>query len=508
MMNLARPLGAFAIVTATLLSGCAINPVSGRPEAVLTTVEGEIEQGRKAAAEVERQMGFVDDAGLARYVDEIGQRLAALSQRPELDHEFHVVDSPVPNAFALPGGFVYVTRGLLVLTNDEAELVNVIGHEIGHVAARHSVSRQTASAPLVPLRILTGIGGAAASIVAPRVGTLIAGTGQLPGAIALAAYSREQEREADELGQQYAASAGWDPMGMSTFMKTLAREVELTGHDPSRRSFFDSHPTSPDRARDTRRFAEGLEVAIPAPIAGDRAAYLEKLVGLVIGDDGKGGVFIGSRFIHPEMGFAMDFPAEWEHTNMPDRVVSRTRDGRSAVVLFVEAEGDDPAGVADRFARENRMPSPPRAVAIGGLSAREGSFETGRRRDRTLVRVTFIACGGLIYRIAGITPSDQAASIEPLLKAAAHSFRVPTRAERDEVMVRELRVATAAAGESIEALQRRTRSVWEPQEFAVANGLDAEHVFAGGELVRIAFARPYVPTARPSGDAAGGEPSK
>ena len=210
-----RPIAALvSLALAAGLGACALNPESGRPQTVFMTEEGEIRQGEEAAEEVAKHLGLVEDAALNAYVDEIGQRLAAQSARAELEWHFHIVEMNEPNAFALPGGYIYVSRGLLAYTNDEDELANVIGHEIGHVSARHSVTRQTRGVMVSPVFIAAGLGGWAASIVSPTLGNVIAGTGALPGALALAQYSRGQERQSDELGQGYAAKAGWDPMGM------------------------------------------------------------------------------------------------------------------------------------------------------------------------------------------------------------------------------------------------------------------------------------------------------
>jgi predicted Zn-dependent protease len=212
--------------------------------------EDEIKLGAEYAEQVEQYMGFSGGAELNAYVDRIGQRLVKHSSRSHLKHEFHVVDMKEPNAFALPGGYIYVSRGLLAIMNSEDELAAVLGHEIGHVAGRHSAKQQTKSRGWIPLQILAGIGGAAASVVSPGLGGAVASMGQLPASLVLASYSRKQEKEADRFGQQYAAAEGWDPAALSDTMDALTREQELAGgRDPSRMSFFDSHPTTPERAR-------------------------------------------------------------------------------------------------------------------------------------------------------------------------------------------------------------------------------------------------------------------
>jgi len=193
---------------AFFLSGCAVNPVSGRPEAVLISAEEERELGAQEAKNVEKTMGLVVDPEIVAYVKTLGSRLAEQSPRQDVHYTFQIVDMEAPNAFALPGGYVYVSRGLLVLVNSEDELAGVMGHEIGHVAGRHAVQRITRVAATSPLRIATGIAGAAVSIVTPRVGTAIADVGQVATALVIAPYSRDQEREADRVGQEIAYFRG------------------------------------------------------------------------------------------------------------------------------------------------------------------------------------------------------------------------------------------------------------------------------------------------------------
>ena len=184
-----------AVVSAT--AGCATNPVTGQRQLSLISEGQEIEMGREGAAQVEAQIGLVDDAALQQYVQRIGKALASKSERPNLPWNFGVVNDPTPNAFALPGGFIYVTRGLLPLMQNEAELATVIGHEIGHVTAKHSVT-QMSNAQLAQIGL--GIGSILAPAVADRVGGL-AGAGLQ---LLFLKYGRDDERQADELGFNYA----------------------------------------------------------------------------------------------------------------------------------------------------------------------------------------------------------------------------------------------------------------------------------------------------------------
>lgn len=487
---------ACALALATALGGCAINPESGRPETVFTTEKGEIEEGEKAAEEVARYMGLMDDPALTTYVDEIGQSLVQHAARNDIAYQFNVVEMKEPNAFALPGGFVYVSRGLLAYVNSEDELANVIGHEIGHVSARHSVSRQTSSVVLAPVSIAAGLGGWAAGIVSPSLGQVVAGTTQLPGILALARYSRSQERQADKLGQRYAADDGYDPMAMSTFMTTLAREDALQEHDRSMMPIFASHPPSTERAEETAKTAEKLEKAPPHPIAPDRAAFLAKLEGLVVGVPASEGVFIDDRFLHADMGFALTFPPEWEKLNAHSFVLAQDEALKAFFVLKLaateEEDAGDPMKVAHRFAEENGLAEGPELIEINGLKAAQGVHIEGRGPSAMRAELTWVALDGYVFQLAGVGPEMAWKTLGPIMEAATDSFHGLTPIERKEIFEDRLRIATAEEGETLEMLTERTGSTWDVAELAIANGLDDDVVLEAGRLVKITKREPYV----------------
>ena len=246
------------LLTSLQATACSMNPVSGLPEVTLLSVEQEKKIGAEEAKKVETQMGLLDDRQFLPYLDALGQRLAKESPRQDVTHQFHVVDMAEPNAFALPGGYVYVTRGLLALVNSEDELAGVVGHEIGHVAARHTVQKISRQGPFA---VVFGVASGLAGIVSPLAANIIGGVGDLTQGLLFSPYSRSQETEADRVGQEMAAQAGWDPAALSTFLNTLEREVDLMSKEPRKPSFFDSHPATPDRVKKTAEHAKELKRA-------------------------------------------------------------------------------------------------------------------------------------------------------------------------------------------------------------------------------------------------------
>jgi predicted Zn-dependent protease len=482
-----------ALAVALGLVACAADPGSRRTRRVMSE-EDEIALGNEAAQQVERQMGSAGSAELNAYVDRVGQRLVKHSSRSHLMHEFHVVDMKEPNAFALPGGHIYVSRGLLALMNSEDELAAVLGHEIGHVAGRHSAKQQTKSRGWIPLQILAGIGGAAVSTVSPGLGGAVASMGQLPAALVLASYSRKQEKEADRLGQQYAAAEGWDPAALSDTMDALTRDQELAGgRDPNRMSFFDSHPTSPERAREGREYAATLNVAPASRIAVDRNAFVRRLDGLVVGDSARAGVFVDHRFIHPELGFAITFPKGWISRNGEAAVIAYPADESAVLVLQVAGEGNDPDTVADEVAKRVELRERSPVVTINGFPAVTAITRVNQRGADVDLALTWIAKDGLIYQVMGATTPPRWAEHRPTFEAAATSFRSPSNDELESVQEDRLRLVSAKVGETVREITTRARSQWSPERVAAANAMTTDEKVGEGKAIKVSRREPYQP---------------
>jgi len=480
------------VLLATTLVACAANPSARRTRRVMSEEE-ELGIGKEAAEQVERSMGLAGTEELDRYVSEIGQRLVKHSSRSHIPHEFHVVDMKEPNAFALPGGYIYVSRGLLAIMNSEDELAAVLGHEIGHVAGRHSAQRQAKSRGWVPLQILAGIGGAAASVVSPGLGSAVAGAGQLPAALALASYSRKQEDEADRLGQQYAAAEGWDPAAISDTMDALSREQELAGGgDPAKGSFFDTHPTSPDRARKGRDFAATLSVAPPNPIARGRNAFLARLDGLVLGESADAGVFFKDRFVHPDLRFAIRFPRGWAHQNSPLAVVSQPPDQSALMALQLAGEGDDPNAPADQIANKVAL-SKRTETRINGYPAVTATMSVSEGGQDIYVALAWIAKDGLVYQILGATSPKSWSQHQATFEAVVKSFGATTADELSAVRENRLRLVNAKAGQSVAQVAQNPTNQWSVAQTAAANAMEASAKLSGGEAIKINRSERYAP---------------
>ena len=476
----------------SVVSGCAVNPVSGRPEVVLTTTEGEREIGAEEAKKVEQQIGLTDNPQLSSYVDSLGQRLATHSPRQDVPYQFYVVEMVEPNAFALPGGFVYVSRGLLSIVNSEDELAGVIGHEIGHVAARHAVQRLSAAAPFA---IVGGVAGAVTGIVSDNLSDAVMGITGLTGMVFLAPYSRNQEREADTVGVDLAAATGYDPQGLSRFLHSLKVQETLRTEKPKSPSFFDSHPSTPERVRDTADYAKTATRGPGRPIAGDHESFFKKLDGVVVGPHPAEGLFVENLFLHPHLNFALRFPGGWETQITRQIVLAGDKDKRTLAFLQVAAEGNDPMVVPKALDKKSggKVLDKVEQFQVGGLPAARMVFQAKTKHGAMGVDLNWIAYQGVIYQIVGISPQKVFDQYASTFREMINSFRPLTPTERTSFTITRLRLARAKQGESLPSFISRTDCVWTDAEVAAANGISKNAPLKKGQLLKITKRERYSP---------------
>lgn len=446
--------------------------------------------GREAAAQIEQSIGLVRDPALEAYVDSLGQRLASLSPRQEVTYHFQIVNMTEPNAFALPGGHIYVSRGLLALTSSEEELVNVIAHEIAHVSARHSAEREVQEKAARIFSIL----GIFAGIAAGDSGAAAA-AGML-GQSWMAAYSRDQETEADRLGQSLSMRAGWDPTGMSDFLRKLENWTRLERGSSGEAGYFDSHPSTPERvakastrARSLLHHGERLKGEITP------TEYIQHLDGLIVADNPEEGVFQGSRFLHVGMDFTLRFPRRWELRNMPSAVGAIAPKGQEAMItLEAPKPGDDPEAAARKTAeREDIRFFESGPMKIGNFPAFHAVWEDHMGGDKVVADAVWIAYGGSIWRILGVASGPGYNVHKRAFKSTMRSFRPLTESEKKSVQAIRLRVVEAKEGESLKEFGKRTKNEWTVHETAVRNGVFADVVMPQGSKLKIAIAEPYNP---------------
>lgn len=325
----------WAAASSVAINGCAMNPVTGKREITLVSPEQELEIGRAGYAPVIAEYGLYDDAALQSYVNEVGQRVARVSHLPGLEWHFTVVDDPAVNAFAMPGGYIYVTRGLLAHLGSEAQLAGVLGHEIGHVTRRHTAAQMTQQQ-------LYGAGLALASI-ASRTVERYSGTAQQALGLLFLQFSRTDETQADELGIQYATQAGFDPRAIPATYHSLQRIGDAEGQRLP--GFLSTHPDPGDRQRVTSMLAERAAAGKTGLLLRTND-YLTRMNGVLYGQDPRQGYFVGDRYFHPAMRFQLQFPSGWLHQESRSTVSAVERGQTAGLQLSVASGADRQSGAA------------------------------------------------------------------------------------------------------------------------------------------------------------------
>ena len=423
------------------LASCATNPVTGGQDFVLVTEAQELRIGRQADAQVKQRYALYDAHGMQAYVEGIGQRLAKASHRPGISYRFLVIDSADVNAFALPGGYVYISRGILPYLNSEAELAGVIGHEIGHVTARHSVQRLSAAQGA---QIAVAVASIFIPVMRSQAGGMAVDT--LGGAL-LSGYGREQELQADQLGATYLARTGYDPSAMRSALEVLknqelfdAEVAKQEDRAPRRyHGLFASHPENDQRLQEIVQYASLLRTE-NANLGRDE--YLKRSVGLVFGDNTHEGVVRDGVFYHRDLGIAMRLPPGWRAANRPDRLIAIAPQGAGRLELRTPAKATGtPAEFLER-AESVREATP---LEINGLKA-----ALSQSSSRVAAAIFHAERAYVV-----VATAPRFASVETDMTPVVESiktFRAITDAERDAARALTIRLITADESTRMAAL--------------------------------------------------------
>ncbi len=472
--------------SASAEEGTENDPASDQEEAkekdgpgrvVLDTVYDDRRVGEDQTHVIESELGLVEDEALNRYVRSVAIRLLRHAPSRPFNYEFKIVDQSVPNAFALPGGKIYVSRGLLTLVTNEDELAGVLGHEITHAAERHASARMEYNRRINPLAI------------------------GLLRAARIAAYGRDQERDADRGGQILAARAGYDPEGIARFLRKLdASERYVVGWSRLP-SFLATHPTSPERSALASNRATTLTwKRVPGVAGSSPGSYYEMIDGLIIGDDPAGGLFDDeNRFIHPDLRFSIRFPQGWTtmNTQKAVRALSPARDAQATLTVLGGGETDLAKAVDDfvdsEFDGLRIHVRDRRTIKIGELAAIRIEGRASAGLAGLEAQMTFVRYGDLVYRLTVLSPSSSRTKYRGRSRTFAHSFRPLDDEGVHSLKVTRLRTAWALDNETLQALSSRTRNELEVVFTGVLNGLYASTPLDHRTPIKIGIAEPYLP---------------
>jgi predicted Zn-dependent protease len=456
--------------------GCARNPVTGKSELSLVSESQEIQMGQQASKEVAQSIGFYKDDKVQSYVADIGKRMAAESERPNLPWEFHVVDDAAVNAFAIPGGFIYVTRGLMGVVNTEAELASVIGHEIAHVTHRHSV-QQISKAQLAQLGL--GIGSILSSDIAKF--------GQLAGAglgLLFLKYGRDAENQADQSGLRYALQENYDVREMPKVFQSLSR-ISQTGGGGRLPEWLSTHPEPESRIKRTQKVLDTLHLS-PNAIVG-REDYLRQLQGMTFGEDPRQGYFEGSRFYHPQMRFQLTFPEEWKKQNLPQAVMGISP-GQDAIIQLGLAGDASPQQAARQFLSQQGVQAGNASTAsVNGLPAASSYFQAQTEQGQIEGIVSFISYGGQTFGLMGYTPAGKLGAYDRVFQNTIRSFSELRDASKINVQPARVELARVPRQMTLEQFNSQYPSSIPIEQLAIINELEgpASVIPAGRTLKRV-----------------------
>jgi len=472
----------FVIVSAA----CATNPVTGKRQMTLLSEAEELAIGQQQDAEIRREMGVYDDPALQRYVDDIGQQLARASHRPNLPWSFTIVDSPAINAFALPGGYIYLTRGILAYLDDEAELAGVLGHEIGHVTARHAAQAYTRQAQ-------AGLGLAILGIFVPATAPF-ADLSSAGLSVLFLRHGREAELEADRLGVEYGSGAGYDPAGVPRFLATLARVDALSERGVP--NWLSTHPDPGSRANKAEPVAS--KFVSDAAKAQNRDQYLERINGLVFGDRVEEGIVRGNEFLHPLLRLGVKFPDGWELTNTPQAVLAQ-EPGTDHYMVLQEVEpslrqgfgGQAGPSISEAAVAAMRKSGytlvDGRVDRINGNEAHVGLYR-GSAKDvgKVLMRAAHIAVGRQLYVVAGFAPEKEFDQVDKDILPSLQTFRQLSAAEASAVRPNRLGFYVVRAGDSWQSIAaRQGKSFVNAATLAIMNDREVHVQPNAGDRVKI-----------------------
>jgi predicted Zn-dependent protease len=473
----------FAAVVFVIVS-CAVNPVTGKKQIMLMSEAQEVALGVSYDPQVLATFGEYADANMQAYVQTRGIEIGKISHRPNLEYHVKVIDSPVVNAFAVPGGYVYLTRGIMAQLNNEAELMGVLGHEMGHIAARHSVSQQTKQ----QLGTLLLIGGMIASEKFAQYAEYAMQGMQL----LFLSFSRDDERQADQLGVEYSSKTGYDAHKMADFFKVLVK-MNMAQAEGGVPTWMSTHPDPGDRYNAVNNLATQWQDSLRLPVwKVNTDSYLQLIDGIIYGEDPRQGYTEGNTFYHPELRFKFSYPTGWKLTNAPTQVTIQPSDNK-ALILFTMSSQKSLQAAADSTLAQYGLQlqrSEKRTVngmpAIVTLSKQINQDQSTGATSTNIVMSYFIEYGSINYVFHSVSTEADFPNYSGAMESSMKTFAKLTDASKINVrplkvhVVQVQRTGTLASALSSYGVQQDKMA-----EFALLNNLELTDQVQAGKLIKI-----------------------
>lgn len=474
-------LAALLAVVTLLFHNCSRNPLTGKRQVALISEEQEIAMGKEADPQIIAQYGLYEDKNLQAFISEKGKQMAAISHRPNLNYQFRIVDSDILNAFAVPGGYVYFTRGIMAHFNNEAEFAGVLGHEIGHITARHTVAQQSK-------QVLGQVGLLAGMILSPELAQMGEAASQGLGLLFLK-FGRDAERESDQLGVEYSTKIGYDAKEMAGFFNTLQRQSQKSGAEELP-NFLSTHPNPGERNTTVARLAQEWKQKTPGTnYKVGRNEYLRRIEGIIYGEDPKGGFMEAGVFYHPVLKFQIPVPNGWRYANSPQQVQWGEPNGRAAMILLL-GQGSTPQQAAQTAMQQYKLQAlESRELTVNGFPALavvadQQAQQQGAASVRTLNY--FIQQDSNIYHLVGLSAGENFNNYAALFQNTMQGFRQLTDQAKLNKKPERVRVKTAAAATTLQAALQQSKV---PQarmaEMAILNGMELTDRLDAGTMYKV-----------------------
>ncbi len=487
--NLMKKILAIAAFSASciIVNSCARNPVTGKSQIVLMSEAQEIAMGKEADPQIIAQYGLYNDSALQQFINAKGKEMAAISHRPELEYNFRIVDSDILNAFAVPGGYVYFTRGIMAHFNNEAEFAGVLGHEIGHITARHSVAQQRNA-------ILGQIGLIGAMVLKPELGQFAEQASQGLGLLFLK-FGRDAERQSDELGVEYSSKIGYDAHQMAGFFKTLERKSTESGAGELP-TFLSTHPNPGDRNVAVEKLATQWQQQLKLTNAQvNRNTYLKRIEGIIYGEDPQQGFLENGIFYHPSLKFQFPVPTSWAYQNSPQAVQMAAKDGK-ALMIFTLAQGASLQEAANNVLKQyNLQVINSQNTNVNGLNAitmvadqipQQQTQQTQQQQPvvRTLNYV--IQQGSNFYHIVGVSSAADFNNYSSFFSNTMQGFRTVTDPAIINRKPDRVKLKTVSQTNTLEQLLKQYKVADKKlTEIAILNGMNLKDKVPAGTMIKV-----------------------
>ncbi len=465
-----------------LFNTCARNPVTGKKQVVFMSEAQELEMGKEADPQIIAQYGLYEDASLQSFITEKGRAMAAISHRPNIEYNFRIVDSDVLNAFAVPGGYVYFTRGIMAHFNDEAQFAGVLGHEIGHIAARHTVAQQR-NQLLGQLGIIAGV------VIAPDLARFAETASQGLG-LMLLKFGRDAERQSDELGVEYSSKIGYDAKEMADFFITLDRQTKAASSQELP-EFLSTHPNPGDRnvtvAKLAAEWKTKLKLTNPQI---NRNMYLKRIDGIIYGEDPRQGFLDNNIFYHPVLKLQFPIPQGWNYQNTPQRVQVAPKDGKALLFMSLAKGTNLSDAVSNTLQGYGLTALESKQTMVNGLNAisvvADPTPQQGQQPQQVRTLSYFISYGGNIYHFMGVSSTTDFNGFVPVFLQTMQGFRQLTDQAKINKKPERIRIKTTNVAITLEqALKNYNMPATRMEELAILNGMQLTDKLTAGTLIKV-----------------------